>query len=425
MTLELLDFHCGKQNYKYYLNYTIAMRKRVLPNGLTVISAHSPSKTATLMVAVNTGSIFETIKENGITHFVEHMVFEGTKKRNALQITNEIEGIGGEIGAYTSNERTCFYIKVLPRHLDRALDVLFDIMHNPIFQKASIEKERKVIMDEINLKHDEPRFYQWELFMKTLFPSHPVSYPISGTEQSIKSVDRNRLLDYHRRYYVPNNMKVVYAGPKNTAIENRIEKVFWVMKSCRIDRPHIPFPKSAGKKVVQRDVSQSYLVFGYQTVPRSNRDSYTLDVIRAIFGKGLSGRIVEEIRAKKGLAYEVGCQHEAGIDFGFFAVYLSTQRRNIRKCESIIRRHFARIGDLGAKELEEAKNYLEGEFVIEMEDNRKYADALAFWDYCCLNINLDDYLKHIRSVTKKDVVRVAKRYFSANPATAIIRQKSG
>jgi predicted Zn-dependent peptidase len=390
---------------------------------LTIITAYSPTKTASLLVAVRAGSSFERAELNGITHFVEHMVFEGTKKRNALEITNAIEGIGGEIGAYTTSERTCFYIKLVPRHLARALEVLLDIMQNPLFAKPSIEKERKVIINEINMKHDEPRFYQWELFMKILFPNHPISYPISGTKQSVASIDRSKLLDYYNKYYVPGNMKIVYAGPNQARIEKQIARLFGKIKPGNISVEYKAPLKGCGKKSARRDVNQSYMVFGYQTVARKNSDSYALDVARAVLGKGLSGRIVEEIRAKKGLAYEVGCQHEAGIDFGLFAIYLSTDEKNLAKCESIIKRHFLKLKRVTDKELEEAKNYLEGEFLIEMEDNRKYADALAFWDFCGLGINLEDYIKRIRFVSRKDVSRVAKKYFSPRPAIAIIRQK--
>ncbi|MFH1511672.1 MAG: pitrilysin family protein, partial [Candidatus Woesearchaeota archaeon] len=214
------------------------MKKIVLTNGLPVLLSYRNSRTAALLVCVNVGSAFDS--KPGISHFVEHMVFEGTKSRTAFEITNSIEGIGGEISAYTSVERTCFYVKVLPKHLAAAVDVLLDIMMNPVFGAAAIDKECKVILSEIKLKHDEPRFYQWELFMRSLFKDHPVGRPIIGNSKSVGSVCRKDLVGFFRRFYVASNMRLAYVGPK-------VDKgLFNSFSGIAAGKSHKSFPDPAG-----------------------------------------------------------------------------------------------------------------------------------------------------------------------------------
>ena len=177
------------------------MHKYTLKNGLTLLFEKRATKTTAVEVTVKTGSNNESKKINGISHFIEHMLFEGTKTRkSSREIANEIEKLGGELNAYTSNERTAFFAKVLNKHFDKALEILSDIIKNPLFDKKNIEKERKVILKEINLVTDEPRFHQWILFQKTLFKKHPSKNPTYGTVEAVKTITKKDLLNYYHIY---------------------------------------------------------------------------------------------------------------------------------------------------------------------------------------------------------------------------------
>jgi len=400
------------------------MKKVVLNNGLTVIFEHRNTDTVGVEVCVNAGSNNEPQNLSGVSHFIEHLVFEGTKHRTAFQISNDIEGLGGEIGAFTSNERTCFYVKSLPKHFSKSLDVLADIIQNPTFSQKSIEKERKVVLSEISMMHDQPRFYQWELFQKTLFKKHPARIPIIGTEKTVKAMTRKDIVKYHSRFYVANNIVLSIVGNVKNPIAI-VKKKFSGLKQKELPAGHLeiePPMESPVEAVEKRQIEQSYLVLGYKTVPRTHRDSYTLDVIRALLGKGLSGRLFTEIRTKRGLGYDVGVHHEVNAGYGFFAVYVSTEKNNVELCKSIILREFNKLSKLTKCELNDAKNFLEGEFLIENEDNQRLADTLAFWENAGNVYLVNSYLKNIRRVTAKDVAGVVKRYFTKNYALAVVSQ---
>ncbi len=410
-----------KTIFKYF-----DMKKFRLKNGLTLILEKIPTPTVTLQITVKVGSNNENTKINGISHFMEHMLFEGTKSRpDSRAISNEIESLGGELNAYTSNDRTCFYIRVPREHLGKALGIISDIIQNPLFKEAAIEKERKVILKEINLHKDDPRFHQWVLFAGVLFKKHPARLPTYGTVKAVKAVDRKSLLRYYQRHYVPNNMVLSVVGNFGKDVRGRIEESFKDFK---------PVGLSKAKKVIEpkqikveigrekRKTLSSYVVMGYKTPCRTERDSYVLDVIRAILGRGQSGKIFDEIRNKHALAYEVGVHHDPSSDYGFFAVYLNTDKYKIKKAIKIILSEFENLRKLTSKELAEAKGFLIGQHKLESESTRDLADELGYWESIKDAGLLDSYIKEIKKVSKKDILRVAKRYLTKNYALAVVEQ---
>lgn len=396
-----------------------------LKNNLTIILENKPTQTITIQATVKTGSNNENIKINGISHFIEHMVFEGTKKRpNSKIISNEIESLGGELNAYTSNERTCFYVKVPKKHSRKALDIIADILQNPLFEKKKIEKERKIILKEINLHKDEPRFHQWILFDKALFKKHPAKLPPYGTVKAVKSLTRKNMLSYYNKYYIPNNIILTIVGNFNKEIIEEIKNQFKNFKPSKLPKKRrITEPKQRKTtKKEKRKILNSYMVLGYKTVNRANQDSYVLDVIKSILGKGQSGRIFDEIRNKRGLAYEVGVHHEAEKDYGTFAVYLNTDKKNIKKIINIILKEFKNLANLTTKELKEAKGFIIGQHILQNEDTQDLADELGYWESIKDANLLNNYIPKIRLVTKTDILRVAEKYLTKNYALAVIEQ---
>ncbi len=399
------------------------MNTVILRNGLKVLFLRRSSNTVSIEVNVKTGSNMESDKNRGISHFIEHLLFEGTKKRpDPFQISNEIEKLGGELNAATSNERTFYYIKVLNRHFDLALDVLSDIIKNPLFRQESIDKEKKVVIDEIKLVNDQPRYLQWIMFQDALYRKHPSRHPVYGSIQSIKKISRRDILDYYRRHYAPNNMTISVVGNAGDVL-GKIKDSFSGMKRRRLERRKaVKEPKQGAPliKRIKKSTLQAYLILGYRTALRKHKDSYALDVARAILGRGQSGKIFNEVRTRRGLAYDVGVLHNPSTDFGYFAVYVNTNRKNIDQVRKIILDELKNLKKISEEELREAKTFLEGELLMQTEDTQKMTDLLASWEQADSWKSALDYVSSVNKVTKKDIERVAHKYFDRNYTMTVI-----
>ncbi|MFH1682596.1 MAG: pitrilysin family protein [Candidatus Woesearchaeota archaeon] len=389
------------------------MQKIKLKNGLTVIYKERDTASVAVEILVKVGSNDEKEDERGISHFIEHMLFEGTEKRgNSQLIANEIEKIGGELNAYTSNERTCFFVKVLKKHVDIALDVLADILQNPLLREEDIEKEKKIVGKEIDMVNDEPRFYQWVLFEKNIFEKHPAKFPTYGSKKVIAGLNRKKVDEYYSKFYQPNNMVVVITG-KVKDWKRKVEKSFVFKGGPGIKRGKVLEPISRKNKIKKekRKIANSYMVLGYKTVPRKHPDSYILDVVNAILGRGQSGWMFNEIRAKRGLAYEVGTQHACDQSCGFFAAYLSCDRKNLNLTQKLILEQLNKVKSVSKQELQEAKDYLEGDYLLDIEDNQKLADNLCFWEQVGDAGMMERYIPKIKKVTLVEVKKVVDKYF--------------
>jgi len=402
------------------------MEKYKLKNGITIIFNKIPSKSAAVEITFKVGSNNESKKISGISHFLEHMLFEGTKKRaSSREIANEIEKYGGQFNAYTSGDRTSFFIKIINKRFEKALDILSDMVANPLFSKKTIEKEKQVILKEINMVTDDLRQHQWILFQKNLFERHPAKKPTYGTVEAVKSLNRNIIINYYNKHYLPNNMVISVVGNVKNA-KQKIEKYFGNLKPKKVVQRKIvndPLQKRIKKFIEKRKTSSSYMVLGYKTVPRMHKDSYVFDVISAVLGRGQSGWIFDEIRNKRGLAYNVGVDNEHEIDYGYFAVFVSLDRKNIGKAKEIILQQFRKLNSISKTELEEAKTFIEGNYALEIEDNFHSADNLAFWETIKNASLADNYIKSIKKVSLNDVKRVAGKYLNKFYTLVVIEQK--
>jgi len=399
------------------------MKRFILKNGLAVLINQRPTKSVAIEVTVKVGSNDESLKVKGISHFVEHMLFEGTKNRTAQQIANEIESIGGDINALTSGERTSYYIVVLHKHIDLALDVLSDIITNPLFDEKMVEKERKVILDEVNLTLDDPKIHQWILFQEKLYKKHPCRYPVYGTRKSILNLKRKDLVDFYSKYYIPNNMIVSIVGNVDKSVIKKVETAFSLPKKEFSKRKEIIEPKQTKpvKFIERRKISQSYMVYGYKAVPRKNPDSFTFDVIKSILGRGQSSKLFNEIRTKRGLAYSVGFHYEAGTDYGWVAVYVGTDKKNIKKIKDIISKEIESLKNISDKDLKDGINAIEGDYLLSNEDNHILADVMTIWEIVGRPELVKEYVKNIKKVKKEDIKRVVNKYLKI-PTHIIIKQ---
>ncbi|MBW2965017.1 insulinase family protein [Candidatus Woesearchaeota archaeon] len=398
------------------------MRRFKLRNGLTVVYEQRDSDSVTLEISVSTGSNNETPHIAGMSHFLEHMVFEGTTTRTAKQISEAIENIGGELNAATSNERTFYYIKVPKSKTKVAFEILSDMMNNPAFIPKVFEKERKVILEEIKMVKDQPMLYQWVFFENILFKKHPTKNPVYGNRESVRSITRQQMISYFRKWYCAKNMTLSVVGDVKD-LQDVAERYFGSLNNCSpppVKKVIEPKDNKPTIKSENRNTKQAYLLIGYKTVPRTHKDSVVLDVISAIFSKGLSGRISNEIRVKRGLAYSVGTHNESKKDYGFIVVALNCDKKNLELCKEIVLAEIGKLGNIESKELEAAKEHIVGKFYLNFEDSQRRADNLAFWEFISDARDADRYPKDIKKVTVPDVKRVHKKYLGNNYTMVII-----
>lgn len=389
------------------------MQKIILKNGLTVIYQEKEANSVAVEILVKAGSNKENAKQRGISHFIEHLVFEGTKKRaNSQKIANEIERIGGELNAYTSNEKTCFFAKVPKKSFVIALEIIADIVQNPLFKEEDIKKEKNVVGKEIDMVNDNPRFYQWILFEKNLYDKHPVRFPTYGEKKTVLGLGRKEILEHYRKYYLPNKMVLSIVG-KVKDWRKKVEEKFIFEKGEESEEEKIKEGSAKKNKIrkEKRKIANTYLVLGYKTVPRSHPDSYALDVINGVLGRGQSGWMFQEIRSKKGLAYEVGTQHVSEESYGYFAIYLSIDRQKLRTVKELILEQLDKLKKITGKELEEAKNYIEGSYLLEVEDTQKLADHLCFWEQVGEAKEIENFVKRIKKVSREEIKKAVEKYF--------------
>ncbi|MBI4149671.1 insulinase family protein [Candidatus Woesearchaeota archaeon] len=392
-----------------------------LPNGITLVLAPCPGDSLTLLASVHVGSADDGV-HYGISHFLEHMVFEGTRKRSSQEISNTIERLGGYFNAATDSERTFYYIKILKKHFAVAAGILSDIICHPAFPPKMIEKERKIILSEIDMVNDEPRHYQWILLQKHLFTS-AARHPTYGTREAVSRISREDLIAHHQNYYTGSNLVLVLAGDAHGALPALTRLFSSLPKRGMRRQPLLESPNAFQKAVERRkQLSQSYLALGYKTPPRNSADIYALDVIHAILGRGQSGRLFSEIRGKRGLGYDVAVHHEPGISHGVFAVNVGMDNSNIPRVLSLITKEFSRLRRITKDELQDAQTFIEGNFLIEHEDTQKWATHLSLLAHCGVLEDARPYIAKIKHVSLQDVKKAAERYLTPQYTLAIVQQ---
>ena len=354
----------------------------MLKNGMTLLYEKKDTASTAVQVLVNVGSNHEHGNQRGISHFMEHMLFEGTTTRlNARAITNEIEKVGGISNAYTTNTRTCYHAKVPRKHFPIALEIISDILQNPLLRESDTQRQKHILFKEIDLVTDEPRFHQWVLFQQALFLKHPSRYPAYGTRETVQKIRAKDLRDFFLANYHPRNMIMAVVGRCDN-VKEEVERLVVDRKGKKLVWPdvHEPQQQKIRMKREKRKISSTYLVLGHRTVSRLHPDSVVFDVIEGIVGRGQSGWMFDEIRNKEGLAYEVGVEVASEQDYGFFATFVSVDKKNKDKTKKLILEQLKRLDDVPQTEVEEAKTYVEGSFLLDFEDTQRLADELLFWE---------------------------------------------
>jgi len=396
-------------------------QRKILKNGLRVITIPMPSfESATVLTMVGAGSRYETRKNNGISHFLEHMAFKGTEKRpSAMEISSLIDGIGGEFNAFTSKEITGYYVKAAANHVELCLNLISDMLQHSKLAQEEIDKERGVILEEINLYEDTPSRNISDIYERLLYGDTPLGWDTAGLKEVIKSINREDFISYLQSLYSADNMTVVVAGGINPQkIEEIVEKYFGQMKSFDILRNSKVIDEQAKQAIMlkQKQTEQVHLAIGFRTVGIDSPERYPLSVLSAILGGGMSSRLFHEVRERRGLAYYVRTSSDQYTDAGTLVSTAGIDPKRVSEAIEVIVAEYAKFakGKAGVtqKELDKAKEFLKGHFVLEFEDSRAVAVFYAQQEILEKEIEtLEDVIKKVDAVTLKDIDRVVGEYF--------------
>ncbi len=396
------------------------VHKDVLSNGLTVITEPMPAvRSVSIGIWLRTGSREETEAENGVTHFIEHMLFKGTSHRTAEEIARAADAIGGHLDAFTAKECTSFSIKVLDEHLPRAFEILGDLLKNPLFRPAHIAKERQVIQEEIKMVEDTPDDLVHEIFTETYWRGHALGRPILGTHQTVGHFGRQRLLGYFTCHYMPTNMLIAAAGNvQHARVMDLVSKEFGALRAREpvrkspppVANPHIKYRH-------KKELEQVHICLGAPSFPQTHERRYAAYALNSVLGGGMSSRLFQNIREKRGLAYAVFSNLSAFRDAGCLSIYAGTSKENARQVIRLIIEELCRLKEtaLTAEELQHAKNYLKGSLLLSLESTMSRMSNLARQEmYFGRHISLDEIAAGVDSVTVEQVQAVAREFFSTD-----------
>lgn len=389
-------------------------RKTTLANGLRVIIVPMKNTSAvTAMVFVKAGSRYERREENGISHLLEHLFFEGTKKRPGTVIKRELDRIGAASNAYTSFDHTAYYVKADAKFFDLSMDVLSDMYCHSLFRPAVIEKERRVVVEEIRMYRDTPRKHVWDNFYRLLFPDNPLGRPITGPEKTVLSLARNDFLSYMDRFYTARNTIVVIAGnvTEKKAVETAKKYFRGVSKgSASAFKPVSGAQEQPRVHAEYKKIDQAHLVLGVRAYGASDPRRYALEVLAAIMGGYFSSRLMLSVRDKLGLAYYVGCDVNQHEDTGTFSAYAGLNLKHVDVGITAIMKEFKKIRTtpIPAREIADAKSHIEGALSLQYEASDNVAMHAGWSEVMTGRVETpDEYLRGIRKVTAKDLRTVA------------------
>jgi len=395
-------------------------RKTILENGLRVVSEEiAHVRSVSIGIWVECGSRYENVENNGISHFIEHMLFKGTQKRSAYDIAKEIDAVGGAINAFTGKEYTCLYARVLKKDTDIALDILSDMYKNPRFLEDDLEKEKYVIAQEIKMVEDSPEEYIYEMFNASYFKGHSLGLPILGRQENVEKFTREELKDHFLKHYSLCNVIITASGRiDHDVFVRKVSKFFNCIQGpgSLPETMIVPSP-CTGLHIYEKDLEHVYLCVGTDGVSQIDNRRYRLYLLNAIMGGSMSSHLFQEIREKRGLVYNiysyVNCYHDAGT----FGISTSTSHESVEEVLTLIKEEMTRIRDTGITdaELSFSKEHLKGNLFISLEGSETRMGRLAkneiyFGGY----IPLKDTLREIDRITKSEVDQIGNTIFK-NP----------
>lgn len=396
-----------------------------LPGGTKIVSEFIPHvQSFTLGFWFNVGARDESVRNNGISHFIEHMLFKGTKKRSAKMIAEEIESYGGYLNAFTSKEHTCYYSKGLSENLGRTFSVLSDLIQNPLFKEIHIRKEAGVVIDELKDIDDNPEELLYDKFEEIIFNGSKLSFPVIGKENNIRNFNSNTLFNYHGKNYNTDGLLIVASGNlRHDELIKLTEKYITEGKAGR-KRSREQFQTNKVKDIfIEKDVQQVHTIIGRATYGYNDKKRIPVRFLSALLGEGSSSRLFLAVREKLGITYQINSFLNSYNDTSAFGVYFSTNQNQYAKVIDIIYREFKKLKDIPIteKELKKVKEYLKGGVVLSLESttNRmmRIANSILYYDKV---FSIEDYLSKIEKIKVEDVQRTAKELLNDSKLIKVI-----
>jgi predicted Zn-dependent peptidase len=393
------------------------IQKQVLPNGLVAITeTMSHVRSVSVGVWVRNGSRREVPEENGLAHFIEHMVFKGTARRSAEVIAREMDSVGGMLDAFTSKEQICFNAKVLDEHLPIAFDVIADLILRPKFDSDDLKKERKVVLEEIKMDLDNPEYLLHEIFTRGFWPGHPLGRPILGTPETVKKFNRDALCSRFQSWFAPDHLVITAAGNVTHArLMELVEREFGALGAAgSADEGGAPSTQAPILLEKKRDLEQAHICIGVPSVPLAHLDRFSFAVLNNLLGGGMSSRLFQNIREKRGLAYAVFSELTPYSDAGMMTVYAGAAMEAIGQVIDLTIQEFRSLKEtlVSEEELRRSKNHLKGSLMLSLESTSSRMSNLARQElYFGRFFSLDEILAAIEAVTAEELQSLAQRYF--------------
>ena len=407
------------------------IERATLGNGVRIITESMPYvRSVSLGVWIGTGSRMERGPENGLSHFLEHMVFKGTTTRSAEDIAKSVDSVGGGLDAFTSKELVSFNTKVLDEHLPLALDILSDMVLNPVFRPADIEKEKGVILEEIKMEADQPEYVLHETFISNFWKGHGLGKPILGTRETVKKFERDMLHEFYSRVYSPSNILITAAGNLNHAEIVKLISDKFSSLPAREPLPVDTIPKTHAPLILKNKESleQVHITMGVPSYRLAHEMRYPLYILNTVLGGGMSSRLFQNIRENQGLAYAVYSELNLFSDTGCFTVYAGTAAETAKKVVDSVIAEFRTLKQelISTDELRRAKDHLKGSLMLSLESTTSRMSNLARQElYFDKFMTLDDMLNNIENVNREDVQKIAQKFFTTETIALAVLGRLG
>ncbi|MET3205378.1 MULTISPECIES: pitrilysin family protein [unclassified Arthrobacter] len=410
------------------------VRRSVLPGGVRVLTEAMPGqRSATIGFWVGVGSRDEAPGQHGSTHFLEHLLFKGTKRRTALEIASAFDEVGGESNAATAKESTCYFARVLDTDLPMAIDVIADMITGAVLDPAEMEQERDVILEEIAMDSDDPTDVAHENFVAAVLGTHPLGRPIGGTPAAIRAVARDSVWEHYRRYYRPDELVITAAGGLEhdvvcSLVVDALHTAGWSLQpdAAPVDRrstARADITGTAGLHVVKRAVEQANIIMGCPTIVATDERRYVMSVLNAVLGGGMSSRLFQEIREKRGLVYSTYSFASSYADAGYFGMYAGCTPSKVRQVLDLLGLELDKLaeGGISDDELRKAEGQLCGGIVLALEDTGSRMSRLGRAELVSGEYqDIDETLRQIKAVTAQEVQDLARELADAPRTVTVV-----
>jgi predicted Zn-dependent peptidase len=409
------------------------LARTVLPSGLRIVTEEERTvRSATFGIWVNVGSRDESLSTAGASHFLEHLLFKGTKRRSSLEISSAIEAVGGETNAFTSKEYTCFYARVIDKDLPLAVDVISDLITSSVIKQEDLDAERKVVLEEIAMRDDDPSDLIHDLFLEKYYGDTPLGRPILGTVESIKSMSQNTVFNYYKKRYKPQDMVVAVAGNiKHKNVVRLVEDA--LSKDNFLDQIKEDYQVRASSNVkvlgkgkvslLDRKTEQAHIVYGVPSVARDDKRRFALSILSSALGGGMSSRLFQEIREKRGLAYSTYAYNQQFAGSGVLSFYVGCKPERAEEAIRIIQAILQDVAQYGLtdEEISRAKGAVSGSLVLSQEDTGSRMTRIGKSELVYGQVlSFDQILQEISEVTPEQIKEIARQILPVSPTLAVV-----